>query len=153
MPVLTRPTPPRGEAGQTTVLTIGLTAVVVALCIVLLAVTSVQVQARKVQSLADGAALAGAEELGFQLDRNPSVVLDPAAVEGSVQAHLQAVGARDLVPGLGAVEAGVAGDGTTVVVRVEARVSLVPPQGVFASVLPVTVAVEAEGSSRTALTR
>lgn len=145
---------PSADDGQTTVLTIGLTAVVVALLLVLFAATSVLIQARKVQSLADGAALAGAEQLAFELGADPRVVLDPGSVQGSAGEYLAAVGAQEAVPGIGAVSSGVAGDGATVVVRIEARVSLVPPSGGWATGLfPATVPVSAEGSSRTVLTR
>ncbi|MDY6055083.1 pilus assembly protein TadG-related protein [Micrococcus sp.] len=150
---MTRQRRPAAEEGQTTVLTVGLSAVLIALVLVLFAVTTVQIQARKVQSLADGAALAGAEELGFQLDAGPGVVLDPHAVQDSVTEHLAAVGARSAVPGLGDVRTAVAADGTTVDVRIEARVPLVPTGGWLAGVIPVSVPVSAEGSSRTALTR
>ena len=141
------------DRGQTTVLTIGLCSLLVALMLVMVAVTSVAVQARRVQSLADGAALAGAEELGFRLDTGPGILLTDADVAASADAYLTAVGAQDAVPGLGGMEAGVAEDGSTVVVRLQAQVSLLPPGGPFAGILPASVAVEATGSSRTALTR
>ena len=67
------------DDGQTTVLTVGLCAVLVALMLVMLAVTTVQLQHRRLQSLADSAAIAGAEELGFRLGEDPGVVLAPAA--------------------------------------------------------------------------
>ena len=143
----------RAEHGQTTVLTIGLCAVLVALMLVMLAATSVAIQARRVQSLADGAALAGAEELGFRLGGDPAVVLSDGAVASSAAAYLDAVGAQRSVPGLGGMQAAVAGDGATVVVRLEAQVSLLPPGGAFAGIVPATVPVQATGSSRTALTR
>lgn len=142
------------EDGQTTVLTIGLTAVVAVLVLVLLAATAVLVQARTVQSLVDGAALAGAEELAFQLDQDPRVVLDEGAVQSSVAAHLDAVGAQEAVPGLSEVSAHVAADGVTVVVRARASVSVVPPAAEWVrGIVPITVPVDAEGSSRTVLTR
>ena len=45
------------DDGQTTVLTVGLCAVLVALMLVMLAVTTVQLQHRRLQSLADSAAI------------------------------------------------------------------------------------------------
>lgn len=144
---------PSDEAGQTTVLTIGLCAVLVAMTMVLLAVTHVAIQHRRVQSLADSAALAGAEELGFQLSERPTVVLSDADVVASATAHLDAVRAGEQVPGLTGVHAALAGDRTTVTVRITAEVNLVPTGGPFAGVIPATVPVEATGSSRTALSR
>ena len=61
------------DDGQTTVLTVGLCAVLVALMLVMLAVTTVQLQHRRLQSLADSAAIAGAEELGFRLGEDPGL--------------------------------------------------------------------------------
>lgn len=141
------------DRGQTTVLTVGLCAVLITLMLVMLAVTTVAIQARRLQSLADGAALAGAEELGFRLDENPTVVLSDDEVAASAGAYLSAVGGQESVPGLADMEAGVAGDGATVIVRLEAQVSLLPAGGWFTGVVPATVPVQAEGSSRTALTR
>lgn len=141
------------DRGQTTVLTIGLCAVLVALAMVMLCVTSVAVQARRLQSLADGAAVAGAEELGFRLDEDPAVVLSGEEVAGSAAGYLTAVGGQQMVPGLGGMQAAVAADGATVIVRLDAQVSLLPPGGPFSGIIPATVAVEATGSSRTALTR
>lgn len=142
------------ERGEITVLTLGLSAIVVGLLLVILSATLVLIQARKVQSLADGAALAGAEQLAFQLDADPRVVLEPGSVQASVNEHLDAVGARESVPGLESVSAQVAGDGATVVVRARAQVTLVPSgAGWLADLIPASVPVSAEGSSRTVLTR
>ena len=82
------------DDGQTTVLTVGLCAVLVALMLVMLAVTTVQLQHRRLQSLADSAAIAGAEELGFRLGEDPGVVLSDDDVAASASAHLAAVGAQ-----------------------------------------------------------
>ena len=136
------------DDGQTTVLTVGLCAVLVALMLVMLAVTTVQLQHRRLQSLADSAAIAGAEELGFRLGEDPGV--DVAA---SASAHLAAVGAQEAVPGLGGMNARVADDGTTVVVTLDARADLFAMTGPFAGTLPLSVPLEATGSSRTSLAR
>ena len=130
------------DDGQTTVLTVGLCAVLVALMLVMLAVTTVQLQHRRLQSLADSAAVAGAEELGSDDD-----------VAASASAHLAAVGAQEAVPGLGGMNARVADDGTTVVVTLDARADLFAMTGPFAGTLPLSVPLEATGSSRTSLAR
>lgn len=141
------------DDGQTTVLTVGLCAVLVALMLVMLAVTTVQLQHRRLQSLADSAAVAGAEELGFRLGEDPGVVLSDGDVAASASAHLAAVGAREAVPGLGGMSARVAEDGTTVVVSLDARADLFAMTGPFAGTLPLSVPLEATGSSRTSLAR
>lgn len=149
-----RPRPAlRRDEGQTTVLTIGLCAVLIALMLVMLAATTVQLQHRRLQSLADSAALAGAEELGFRLGEDPGVVLADGDVAASARAHLTAVGAGQAVPGLGGMTAGVDDDGATVVVTLDARVDLLATAGPFAGALPLSVPIEATGSSRTSLTR
>ena len=143
----------RRDDGQTTVLTVGLCALLVALMLVMLAATTVQLQHRRLQSLADSAAIAGAEELGFRLGEDPGVVLSDGDVAASAQAHLAAVGAGRAVPGLGGMAAGVAEDGATVVVTLDARVDLLATAGPFAGALPLSVPIQATGSSRTSLTR
>ncbi|WP_206496350.1 pilus assembly protein TadG-related protein [Micrococcus sp. KRD077] len=140
------------DDGQTTVLTVGLCAVLVALMLVMLAVTTVQLQHRRLQSLADSAAIAGAEELGFRLGEDPGVVLSDD-VAASASAHLAAVGAQEAVPGLGGMNARVAEDGSTVVVTLDARADLFAMTGPFAGTLPLSVPLEATGSSRTSLAR
>lgn len=141
------------EDGQTTPLVIGMTAIVLALVMVMFAATWVSVQARQLQSLADGAAASGAEAVAFALDSGPGLVLPDAEVHRSVQEHLAAVGAGETVPGLSGVRSRVAGDGTTVVVTLSGTADVLPLPPAFADVLPARVQISAEGSSRTSLQR
>lgn len=143
----------RRDDGQTTVLTVGLCALLIGLMLVMLAATTVQLQHRRLQSLADGAALAGAEELGFRLGEDPGVVLADGDVAASAAAHLDAVDAASSVPGLGGMAAGVADDGATVTVRLDAEVDLLAAAGPFAGMLPLSVPIQATGDSRTSLSR
>ena len=61
------------DDGQTTVLTVGLCAVLVALMLVMLAVTTVQLQHRRLQSLADSAAIAAVSYTHLTLPTTPYV--------------------------------------------------------------------------------
>lgn len=141
------------EDGQTTPLVIGMTVIVLALVMVMFAATWVNVQARQLQSLADGAAASGAEAVAFALDTGPGFVLTDAEVRHAVDEHLGAVGATETVPGLAGVHAEVAGDDTTVVVTLTGTAEVLPLPPAFDGVLPARVPISAEGSSRTSLQR
>ena len=141
------------EQGQTTVLTIGLTAIVVALLVVMLAVTTVTTQARRLQALADGAARAGAVEAIGAVDEE-RLDLDPAEVDHAVATYLTDVDAIGFLPGLGGVEARVLDDGaSTVEVHLRAEVSLMPPGGAFADTVPLSVPISATGDARPTVRR
>lgn len=142
-----------GDEGQTTVLVVGLSVVCLLLATVILAVTTVNLQARKLLSAADGAAMAAADsftvalEDGAETDNAP--VLDDAAAAGAVAGHLSAAGAHARFEGL-TVESVTVGDGgqtVDVVLTATAR----PP--IVNWIVPEGVTVVAASSSRTALTR
>lgn len=141
------------EDGQTTPLVLGMAVIMAAMVLVLIAATAVTVQARQLQSLADGAAASGAEAVAFALDTGPGFVLTDAEVRQAVDEHLNAVGASRTVPGLSGVEAHVAEDGTTVVVTLVGTADVLPLPGVFSGALPTSVPISAQGSSRTSLQR
>ena len=81
------------------------------------------------------------------------VVLDDGDVAASAAAHLDAMDAASSVPGLGGMAAGVADDGATVTVRLDAEVDLLAAAGPFAGMLPLSVPIQATGDSRTSLSR
>lgn len=141
------------EDGQTTPLVIGMTVIVLALVLVMFAATWVNVQARQLQSLADGAAASGAEAVAFALDTGPGLALTDAEARHAVDEYLAAVGATETVPGLAGVHAHVAPDDTTVVVTLTGTADVLPLPPAFADVLPARVPISAEGSSRTSLQR
>lgn len=141
------------DDGQTTPLVIGMTVIVLAMVMVMFAATWVSVQARQLQSLADGAAASGAEAVAFALDSGPGLRLSDAEVRRSVDEHLTAVRATTTVPGLSGARVSVAEDGTTVVVTLTGTAEVLPLPAAFAGVLPVQVPISAEGSSRTSLQR
>ncbi|XNZ00769.1 pilus assembly protein TadG-related protein [Micrococcus luteus] len=141
------------DDGQTTPLVLGMTVIVLAIVMVMFAATVVTVQHRQLQSLADGAAASGAEAVAFALDSGPGFTLTDAEVRQAVDEHLAAVGATETVPGLSAVQARVAEDGTTVVVTLGGTAEVLPLPPAFDGILPAHVEISAEGSSRTSLQR
>lgn len=141
------------DEGQTTPLVLGMSVIVLAMVMVMFAATWVTVQARQLQSLADGAAASGAEAVAFALDSGPGFVLADAEVRQAVDEHLAAVGAAERVPGLSGVQAHVAADRTTVVVTLAGTAEVLPLPAAFAGVVPAQVPISAEGSSRTSLQR
>ncbi|MGH3332477.1 MAG: pilus assembly protein TadG-related protein [Nocardioidaceae bacterium] len=115
----------RDDAGQTSVLIVGFTVVVMMLVAVVVDASAAYLQRQALDSLADGAALAAADGVqGEQvylggLDERAQI--DPAAAERYVASYLDSLDAAGKYPGLGySVDA--AGD--SVVVRVSAPLDL-----------------------------
>ncbi|MDO5633905.1 MAG: pilus assembly protein TadG-related protein [Micrococcus sp.] len=144
---------PRGESGQITVLTLGMSAIIIALLLVMLATTSVTLQARKLQSFADGAALAGAEAARLATDDSGRVALTDAEVQSAVQSYLADVSASTTIPGMTGVSARLSADGTSVDVFLTATVAVTPADGLVGLHLPAVIPIDAAGDSRTILRR
>ncbi|GGM54647.1 pilus assembly protein TadG-related protein [Microbacterium saperdae] len=132
----------RGEEGSVLLLTLGYVLLALALLFVCVCATDLYIAQKRLDALADAAALAGAD--GFTL-----------VVEGeSVRAQLTATGVRDQALALIAV---MPGDATLVAADtpdgVSARVTMAaawhPP--LFAPFVPDGVPLEATATSRTAL--
>ncbi|QEE61820.1 hypothetical protein FVA74_09730 [Salinibacterium sp. dk2585] len=85
----------RDETGSTLVLTIFYAALCLAVVLLVTAATSLYIERKRLYSLADGAALAGAEAFGLDdVDSSsgrPTAILDDARVASTVNAHIAAV--------------------------------------------------------------
>jgi len=96
--------PGEQDAGQVTILVIGFAVVSLLLTVVVMGVTAVYLGERKLQVLADNAALAAADtfvELRPGADgAPPATVLDDDAVAGAARSYLGTVGAWAETPGL-----------------------------------------------------
>lgn len=144
-----------GEEGQTTVLMVGLCAVCLLLATVILAATTVNLEARRLLSVADGATLAAADSFTIAAEEGAAEqggsppVLDDATAAQAVAGYLAAAGAHERFQGL-TVQSVTVGDGGRTV-DVELTATARPP--VVNWIVPEGVTVVATSSSRTALTR
>ena len=140
----------RGEDrddGQVTILVIGFAVVLLLLTVVVMGVTAVYVGERKLQVLADNAALAAADTF-VALEPGtggapPVTVLDDDAVAGAATAYLDTVSAWAGTPGLALAAPTGSPDGRTAEVTLSAVVhppvvNLLVPDGI-----PITATSEA----------
>jgi hypothetical protein len=116
------------EHGQTAVLIIGLTVVLVMVVAVVVDATAAYLRRQALDTLADGAALAAADgiqgEHVYTAGLGDRAQVDPDAARERVSAYLASVGAGQRYPGLAhAVEA----DGEKVVVRLSTPLDLPIP--------------------------
>ncbi len=137
------------EDGQTTVLVVGLTAVCLLLATVILAVTAVNIEARRLLSAADGATMAAADSYRIDADQDNAPVLTREQASAAVTQYLSAAGAHGRFDGLTVRSVSVTDGGRTVEVVLTATAH--PP--VVNWVVPSGVSVAATSSSRTSLTR
>ncbi|MFI7483288.1 pilus assembly protein TadG-related protein [Kocuria sp. M1R5S2] len=141
------------DSGQITVLVVGFTAVCLLLTVVVMGVTAVHLGERRLQVLADNAALAAADtfvELApGQEGAAPVPVLDDASVAGAAAGYLDTVRAWDATPGLAVAAPTGSPDGRTAQVTLSAVVH--PP--VVNLLVPDGVAVAATGEARARLGR
>jgi hypothetical protein len=144
-----RPSPPAAEDGQTTVLVVGLTVVCLLLATVILAVTAVNIEARRLLSAADGATMAAADSYQIDTERDNAPVLTGTQASAAVSEYLSAAGAYGRFDGLAVQSVAVTDGGRTVEVMLTATAH--PP--VVNWVVPGGVPVAAASSSRTSLTR
>ncbi|MEE1622173.1 hypothetical protein ACQ3I4_03440 [Zafaria sp. Z1313] len=145
-----RPPSPSGEEGQTMILVIGYVVIALLTISAMLAATAVNLEARRLLSVADGAATAAADD--FSLDpsaEDVSLRLSDAAVESTVRGYLTDTRAAARFRGLGIGAAEAHGDGTTAYVRLTA-VADPPIVGWF---VPGGVPITVESSSRSVLSR
>lgn len=141
------------DEGQTTVLVIGLSIICLLLATVILAVTTINLEARKLLSAADGATMAAADSFTMAVEEGAgsgnAPILDDAAAAEAVTGYLAAAGAHGRFEGLSVESVAVGDGGQTVDVVLSATAR--PP--VVNWIVPEGVTVVAESSSRTALTR
>ena len=135
------------DDGQITILVIGFAVVALLLAVVVMGVTAVYVGERKLQLLADNAALAAADTfVELRPGAPPSTVLDDDAVTG---AYLDTVGAWADTPGLALGAPTGSQDGRTAEVTLHAVVH--PP--VVSLLVPDGVPVSATSEARARLGR
>jgi hypothetical protein len=144
-----RLSPAAAEDGQTTVLVVGLSVVCLLLATVILAVTAVNIEARRLLSAADGATMAAADSYRIEAERGHAPVLTSAHASAAVSEYLSAAGAHGRFDGLAVQSVAVTDSGRTVEVTLTATAH--PP--VVNWVVPRGVTVAATSSSRTSLTR
>ncbi|GAA1760019.1 pilus assembly protein TadG-related protein [Kocuria aegyptia] len=135
------------DEGQVTILVIGFAVVLLLLTVVVMGVTAVYLGERKLQMLADNAALAAADTF-VALDPGeggapPATVLDDDAVAGAAAAYLDTVRAWSGTPGLALATPTGSPDGRTAEVTLSAVVhppvvNLLVPDGI-----PITATSEA----------
>ena len=139
------------ESGQTIILVIGMVALALLTISVVLAATAVNVQARKLLSVADGAVAAAADnfELNATGQSQATLHLDPGEVRSAAAKYLDDIGAAADFADLHIVSAGVQGDGVTAQLRLGAVVH--PP--LVGWVVPAGVGISVESKARTLLSR
>jgi uncharacterized membrane protein len=141
-----------GETGSVSLLILGFALILVLAIVGITAVSEVYLTRRSLASVADGAALAGAQSV----DETAVVVgepgahrrLDPATVEAAVAANLEAVGAPRLMSGFG-YAVGLDAGGTVVLVTVHARSRV----GIASALLGSTTVLVREQASAVAADR
>lgn len=138
-----------GEEGQTTILVVGLTVVCLLLATVILAVTAVNIEARKLLSAADGATMAAADSYRIDPEQDNAPVLSTGEARNAVEQYLASADAHGRFDGLAVRSVAVTDGGRTVEVVLTATAH--PP--VVNWVVPGGVGVVAASSSRTSLTR
>ena len=144
--------PRERDRGQTTIVLLGFTLVTLLLTITIMAITSVYIGERKLQSLADRASSAAADTF-TDLDRSagaaPSPILTHDGVAGAASSYLGTVGAFNEVEQLSLGAPTGTPDGLTAQVTLEAVVH--PPVVNF--IIPAGVPITATGDARAVMGR
>lgn len=140
------------DSGQTTIVLIGFALVTLLLVVTVLAITTVYVGERQLQSLADRAAGAAADTF-TTVDRTgggpPTAILTDDGVANSAASYLGTVGAFQDVSGLSVGAPTGSPDGTTAQVTLTAVVH--PP--VVNAIVPAGVPISATGDARAVMRR
>lgn len=145
--------PPHREHGQITVLTIGYVLLALLLTSVVMAVSTVYIEHKKLLSMADGASVAAADSYSLgQMETKagtPSAVLNGGRVRTVVMDYLAQNEAFTRFDGLAVEPATGSTDGSTAVVVLSAAVH--PPIVNF--LVPDGIAIRAESTARARLAR
>ncbi len=120
----------RAEAGQTTLLVVGLFLVVLLLVVVVVDASAAYLRRQELDALADSAALAAADSLAlegvYRDGVGDQVELDPGVAREAVAAHLALLRAARRYPGL-TYDVATSADRVDVRVRTPLPVPLAPP--------------------------
>lgn len=143
--------PSHDESGQSMILIIGMVAIALLVISVVLAATSVNAQARKLLSVADGAVAAAADNFELRADgaNDATLHLNPAQVRAAASKYITDVGASSQFGNLHIISASVQGDTLTAHLKLGAVVH--PP--IIGWIVPSGVAISVEAKARTLLTR
>lgn len=136
----------RNDAGQTSVFIIGVTVIILLFALTIAAITSVNLQHRKLLSLADSAAQAAATAFVLEDPTQPVLSISTDSARRQVQEHIGDIGGAQRLPNLQIQTVRVLGNTT---VTVELTATAHPP--IVNWLLPDGVTVTAEGSARTEL--
>ena len=139
------------ESGQSMILIIGMVAIALLVISVVLAATSVNAQARKLLSVADGAVAAAADNFELNADgaQEATLQLNPARVRAAASKYIADVGAGSQFGNLHIISASVQGDTLTAHLKLGAVVH--PP--IIGWIVPAGVSISVEAKARTLLTR
>lgn len=141
-----------GDEGQTTILVLGLSVICLLLATVILAITAVNIEARRLLSAADGAATAAAGGFIIELGpegQNQQPILTDASAQSAVVQYLRAAGTGERLDDLAVQSVRVIDGGQTVEVVLTATAH--PP--IVNMLIPAGVTVVGTSSARTTLTR
>lgn len=134
------------DEGQTSVFVIGVTVVILLFALTITAIMSVNLQHRKLLSLADSAAQSAATAFTIVDPNEFSVTITDASASQQVNEHLRALEAEQHFPNIAVQSVRVIGETT---VQVQLRATAHPP--IVNWVIPDGVTVVAEGTARTQL--
>ncbi len=140
----------RSEDGQSLVLAIGLCAITLLTISVVLAASAVNLKARQLLSVADGAIVAAVDEFEFVGDGGqPRIELNHSQVRAAVQRYLQDVDAGQRIDNLtiGSVQILPDGQGATL----SLTGSVQPP--IIGWIVPSGVSIHVNSTARTVLSR
>ena len=143
--------PVHDASGQSMILIIGMIAIALLVISVVLAATSVNAQARKLLSVADGAVAAAADNFELRADgaNDATLRLNPAQVRAAAAKYITDVGAGSQFGNLHIISASVQGDTLTAHLKLGAVVH--PP--IIGWIVPSGVAISVEAKAPTLLTR
>ncbi|WP_159611657.1 hypothetical protein [Glutamicibacter sp. JC586] len=138
------------EDGQSLVLAIGLCAITLLTISVVLAVSAVQLKARQLLSIADGAVVASVDEFEFVADGpNPRIQLNQQRVQHAVAKYLSDVGATGRVDNLQIRSVQIRPDGQGATLELSGSVQ--PP--IVGWIVPQGVPISVNSTAQTVLSR
>lgn len=140
----------RAEQGQSLVLAIGLCAITLLTISVVLAASAVNLKARQLLSVADGAIVAAVDEFEFVADGGqPRIELNHAQVQAAVQRYLQDVDAGQRIDNLAIGSVQILPDGQGATLSLTGSVQ--PP--IIGWIVPSGVSISVNSTARTVLSR
>ena len=138
------------DKGKSLVLGIGLCAITLLTVSVILAASAVNLKARQLLALADGAVVAAVDEFEFVPDANgPKVRLSTQRVKAGAQRYLQDIGASSRIDGLRIKAVNIRPDAQGAELVLAGRVS--PP--IIGWVVPDGIPITVHSTARTVLSR